>query len=63
MSSQQKRFGILRLKHFLYHVSPQPPPRSQLGYFHIEVHANSPEEGESVITAREQDKALNHLIT
>lgn len=60
MSSQQKRFGILGLKHFLNQVSPQPPPSSQLCYFHIEVHANSPEEREPVIGEHEQKIPLNH---
>lgn len=53
MSSQQKRFGILGLKHFLNQVSPQPPPSSHLCYFHIEVHADSPEEREPVIGEHE----------
>lgn len=60
MSSQQEGFGILGLKHFLNQVSPQPPPSSQLCYFHVEVHANSPEEREPVIGEHAQNITLNH---
>lgn len=42
--AQEQRLGVLGLEIFLNERGPQPPGRPQLGDFHVEIHANTPEE-------------------
>lgn len=47
MRSQQHRLGFLGTQLVSHHVGPQPPGCSHLGYLHVQVHTNAPEEGEA----------------
>ena len=47
MRSEQHGLGILGPQLVLHQVGPQSPGCSHLGYLHVQVHTNAPEEGEA----------------
>lgn len=62
MSAEEERLGIFGLEVLLNERGPQLPRCPQFGYFHVEIHPNTPEEGQPDSTDRPRQKIRDQLL-